>query len=96
MLVVLEGPSDHATALVFRDIADTVQDGLHRLGHPSRIVYCTNLAVDDCVVEGGKLIVLAAHNLASFVTADGRSAVLDMKLLPPEAGGVFFLLAVLM
>lgn len=89
MLVVLEGPSDHTTGLVFRDIADTVQDGLQRLGHPSRIVYCTNIAVDNCFVEGGKLVVLAAHNLASFVTADGRSAVLEKKLLPPEAGGIF-------
>lgn len=89
VLVVLEGPSDDATALVFRDIADTVQDGLHHLGHPSTIVYCTNIAVDVCFVDGRKLIVLAAHNLASFVNTDGRSAVLENKLLPPEAGGAF-------
>lgn len=86
MLIVLEGPSDRATALTFRDIAETVQDGLHGLGHPSRIIYCTHIAYDDCVVARGKLIVLAAHNLASFFTAEGESAVLELNLLPPDAG----------
>lgn len=86
VLVVLEGQHDQTTAPVFRDIADTVQDGLHRLGHPSKMVYCTNLATDECAAEGEKVIVLAAHNLASYVTVDVKSAVLDRRLLPSEAG----------
>ena len=86
VLVVLEGPTDDTTSLTFRDIAETVQDGLHGLGHPSRAIYCTNIALDNCLDEGGKVIVLAAHNLASFLTADGDSAVLKWKLLPPDAG----------
>lgn len=88
MLVVLEGPSDHVTAPTFRDIAETVQDGLHGLGHPSNIVYCKNIAFDGCLVEGGKVVVLAAHNLASFLTEDGEPAVLEWKLLPPDTGKV--------
>lgn len=83
---MLEGPSDDKTASTFRDIAETVQDGLHGLGHPSRVVYCTNIAVDTCVDDGGKVIVLAAHNLASFLTAEGDSAVLKLELLPSDAG----------
>lgn len=88
VLVVLEGPSDGVTAPTFRDIAETVQDGLHGLGHPSRIVYCANIAFDGCVAEGRKVIVLAAHNLAIFSTVGGESAVLKWKLLPPDAGKV--------
>lgn len=86
VVVVLEGPSDHATAPTFRDIAETVQDGLHGLGHPSTIVYCVNIAFEGCFAEGGKVIVLAAHNLASFFTQEEESAVLERKLLPPDAG----------
>lgn len=81
------------TAPVFRDIADTVQDGLHRLGHPSTIIYCTNIAFDNCVGNRRRLIVLAAHNLASFVTADGRSGVLEKNILPPGAGEALICLA---
>lgn len=88
VLVVLEGPSDRVTAPTFRDIAETVQNGLHGLGHPSTIVYCANIAFDDCVAGGGKVIVLAAHNLASFSTMEGESVVLKWKLLPPDAGKV--------
>ncbi|CAM9132717.1 unnamed protein product, partial [Scytosiphon promiscuus] len=84
ILVVLEGPSDHTTALVFQDIAQIVRGGLQDLGHPARVVYCTNLVVDRCFVEGDRLIVLAPHNLASY-SLDGRSAVLELQLLPPDA-----------
>lgn len=85
VLVVLEGPSDHTTAVVFQDIAHTVQGGLHTLGYSSRVVYCANLVVDGCFVDGERLIVLAPHNLASY-DLDGRSAVLERQLLPPDAG----------
>ncbi|CAN0235606.1 unnamed protein product, partial [Hapterophycus canaliculatus] len=67
IIVVVEGPSDHTTALVFHDIAQIVQGGLHNLGYPSRVVYCTNLVADRCFVEGERLIVLAPHNLASYI-----------------------------
>lgn len=86
LVVVPEGPSDQTTALVFRDIAETVQDGLHNLGHPSRIVYCTNLVTDHCFAKGGSFIILAPHNLASYFTGDGGLAVLEKQLLPPDAG----------
>lgn len=92
ILVVLEGSSDHTTALVFQDIAQIVRGGLHSLGYPSRVVYCANLVVDRCFVEGESLIVLAPHNLASY-DLGGRSAVLEKQLLPPDAGEVDLLLA---
>ncbi|CAN0396281.1 unnamed protein product [Ectocarpus sp. 8 AP-2014] len=85
VVVVLEGPSDQTTALVFRDIAETVQDGLQNLGHPSTIVYCTNLVADHCFAKGGKFIILAPHNLASYFTGGGGLAVLEKQLLPPDA-----------
>lgn len=88
VLVVLEGPSDRTTGPTFRDIAETVQDGLHGLGHPSAIVYCAIIAFDGCIVEGAKVIVIAAHNLASFLTMEGESMVLERELLPPDAGKV--------
>lgn len=86
VVVVPEGRSDQTTALVFCDIAETVQDGLQDLGHPSRIVYCTNLVTDHCFAKGGKFIILAPHNLASYFTGDGGLAVLEKQLLPPDAG----------
>lgn len=86
VLVVLAGPIDTMTAPIFGDIANTVQDGLRTLGHPSRVIYCSNLATDGCFAQGQQLIVLAAHNLASYFTSEGALAVLEMNLLPPEAG----------
>lgn len=91
VVVVLEGRSDRVTGPTFRDIAETVQDGLHGLGHPSTIVYCANIAFGGCIAEGAKVIILAAHNLASFLvtTREGDElVVLKRKILPPDAGEV--------
>lgn len=85
VLVLLEGQNDKTTAPIFRDIADTVQDGLRNLGHPTRVVYCANLATDSCFVSGEQLIILAAHNLANYVTSEGALAVLEKKLIPSDA-----------
>ena len=85
VLVVLEGRNDKITGPIFRDIADIVRDGLRNLGHPTRVVYCANLATDGCFASGEQLIVLAAHNLANYVTLEGALAVLETKLIPPNA-----------
>lgn len=86
VLVVLEGRTDDVTAAVFSDIADIVQDGLDFLGYESRIVYCVNLATGDCFMKDEKVIVLAAHSLASYFTQRGTLAVLEGNLLPSDAG----------
>lgn len=86
VLVVLEGDTDDVTAAVFSDIADIVQDGLDSLGYESRIVYCVNLATGDCFMKDEKVIVLAAHSLASYSTQRGTLAVLEGDLLPSDAG----------
>lgn len=88
ILVVLEGHSDTSTALVFEDIAITVKDGLDALGCTARIVYCANLATDSCFAEEEQVLVLAAHNLASYFTPQGTLAVLEGNLLPQDAGEI--------
>ena len=85
VLVVLEGHDDKVTGRIFQDIADIVRDGLRNLGHPTRVVYCANLATEACFVSGEQLIVLAAHNLANYVTLEGALAVLEMNLIPSDA-----------
>lgn len=85
VLVVLEGHSDKMTGPIFQDIADIVRDGLRNLGHPTRVVYCANLATEACFVSGEQLIVLAAHNLANYVTLEGALAVPEMNLIPSDA-----------
>lgn len=85
VLVVLDGHNDKTTGPTFRDIADIVRDGLRNLGYPSRVVYCANLATDACFVSGEQLIVLAAHNLANYITLEGALAVLERNLIPSDA-----------
>lgn len=85
VLVVLEGQDDKVTGPIFRDIADIVRDGLRNLGHPTRVVYCANLVTDACFVSGERLIVLAAHNLANYVTLEGVLAVLERSLIPSDS-----------
>lgn len=88
ILVVLGGRDDATTALVFKDIANIVDDGLQSLGHSSRIVYCTNLATDRCFDEGELVIVLAPQNLAAYISTHGTLAALEGRLLPRDAGEV--------
>ncbi|CAM9274393.1 unnamed protein product, partial [Discosporangium mesarthrocarpum] len=85
VLVILQGPEDKTTQPVFRDIAEVIDYGLRSLGLQSKIVYCRNLLTDQCFTEGNKIIVVAAHNLISFVTAEGQLAVLSHKVLPSNA-----------
>lgn len=86
VLVVLEGHVDNTTAAVFSDVADIIHHGLESLGYESRIVYCVDLATGDCFMQDEKVIVLAAHFLASYFTGRGTLAVLEGNLLPSDAG----------
>lgn len=90
VLVLLEGREDATTGLVFKDIADIVHDGLQSLGHESRIVYCANLVVDNCFMEGEIVVVLAPHILARYFTEHGTLAATERHLVPSDAGDTHF------
>ena len=73
-------------------MAETLRAGLVGLGHRATVTYCA--IIGQCEGIGGKgggapqVIVLAPHNLAHFVDAEGRPAVLshpEVRYIPPDA-----------
>lgn len=89
VLVLLEGSKDAATALVFKDIAEIVHDGLQSLGHETRIVYCKNLSEESCFTDEEIVVVLAPHVLASYFTTQGGLVAMERNLVPADAGDTF-------